>query len=73
MNDDSQSSRHYYQVQNDWNKLWEMNYYYIIIIIIIMNYFSQLYLAVCSNHVELKNGVMTTPKRFFFLLMSFKL
>ena len=51
-----------------------MNYYYIIIIIIIiMNYFSQLYLAVCSNHVELKNGVMTTPKRFFFLLMSFKL
>ena len=37
MNDDSQSSRHYYQVQNDWNKLWEMNYY--IIIIIIINYF----------------------------------
>ena len=29
------------------------------------------YLAVCSNQVELKNGVMTTPKRRFFNVYFF--
>ena len=53
-----------------------MNYYIIVIIIIIIIIIIQLlltisYLAVCSNHVELKNGVMTTPKRRFFSVCFF--
>ena len=50
-----------------------MNYYIIVIIIIItiQLLLTISYLAVCSNHVELKNGVMTTPKRRFFSVCFF--